>query len=158
MRSFAGAFAELAFDLSLELRATGRADLARELEVSVVKSVSYDPETDVGWVALEPQRKLNTVERNVVGQKLGQAISFSDTPYAAMQLDNFGRIDNGREGDVGLLSQRNGRMELIVEYRANRTGGRSPFNSNVASSPFGTAGPERRHAAGTLMHPLAQTL
>ena len=92
MRSFAGAFAELAFDLSLELRATGRADLARELEVSVVKSVSYDPETDVGWIALEPQRKLNTVERNVVGQKLGQAISFSDTPYAAMQLDNFGRI------------------------------------------------------------------
>jgi hypothetical protein len=57
-----------------------------------------------------------------------------------------------------LLSQRNGRMELIVEYRANRTGGRSPFNSNVASSPFGTAGPERRHAASTLMHPLAQTL
>ena len=43
-------------------------------------------------------------------------------------LDNFGRIDNGREGDVGLLSQRNGRMELIVEYRAKRTGGRSPFN------------------------------
>jgi hypothetical protein len=92
MRSFAGAFAELAFDLSLELRATGRADLARELEVSVVKAVSYDPETDVGWIALEPQRKLNTVERNVVGQKLGQAISFSDTPYARMQLDNFGRI------------------------------------------------------------------
>ena len=73
-------------------------------------------------------------------------------------LDNFGRIDNGREGDVGLLSKRNGRMELIVEHRAKRTGGRSPFHSNVASSPFGTAGLERRHAAGTLMHPLAQTL
>jgi len=29
MRSFAGAFTELAFDMSLELRGTGRADLAR---------------------------------------------------------------------------------------------------------------------------------
>ena len=32
MRSFAGAFTELAFDLSLELRGTGRSDIARELE------------------------------------------------------------------------------------------------------------------------------
>jgi len=92
MRSFAGAFTELALDLSLELRATGRADLARELEVCTVKAVSYDPETDVGLIALEPQRQLNSVERHVVGQKLGQIIAFSDTPYASLQLDNFGRI------------------------------------------------------------------
>lgn len=92
MRSFAGAFAELAFDLSLELRGTGRADLARELEACTVKAVSYDPETDVGLVALEPQRQLNTVERNVIGQKLGQVIQFSDSPYATLQLDNFGRV------------------------------------------------------------------
>src|SRR5215467_10395546 len=92
MRSFAGAFAELAFDLSLELRATRRIDLARELEACTVKAVSYDPETDIGSIALEPQRQLNTVERNVVGQKLGQVIRFSDAPYASLQLDNFGRI------------------------------------------------------------------
>jgi hypothetical protein len=92
MRSFAGAFPELAFDLSLELRATGRADLARELEACTVKAVSYEPETDIGLVALEPSRQLNAVERNVVGQKLGQVISFSDAPYASLQLDNFGRV------------------------------------------------------------------
>jgi len=92
MRSFAGAFTELAFDLSLELRATGRADLARELEACTVKAVSYDPETDVGLIALEPQRPLNAVERNVIGQKLGQVIPFSDAPYASLQLDNFGRV------------------------------------------------------------------
>jgi len=92
MRSFAGTFTELAFDLSLELRATGRADLARELEACIVKSVSYDPETDIGLIALEPQRQLSAVERNVIGQKLGQVISFSDAPYASLQLDNFGRI------------------------------------------------------------------
>jgi hypothetical protein len=92
MRSFAGALPELAFDLSLELRATGRVDLARELEASTVKAVSYDPETDVGLIALEPQRQLNAVERNIVGQKLGQLISFSGTPYASLQLDNFGRV------------------------------------------------------------------
>ena len=92
MRSFAGAFPELAFDLSLELRGTSRADLARDLEACTVKAVSYDPETDVGLVALEPQRALNAVERNVVGQKLGQVIRFSDTPYASLQLDNFGRV------------------------------------------------------------------
>ena len=92
MRSFAGAFTELAFDLSLELRGTGRVDLARELEACTVKAVSYDPETDVGLIALEPQRPLNAVERNVIGQKLGQVIQFSDTPYASLQLDNFGRV------------------------------------------------------------------
>jgi hypothetical protein len=92
MWSFAGAFPELAFDLAWELRATGRADLARELEGSTVKAVSYDPETDAGLVALAAQRKLNAVERNVVGQKPGQVIGFGDAGYASMQLDNFGRV------------------------------------------------------------------
>jgi hypothetical protein len=92
MPSFAGAFPELSFDLAAELRATGRTDLARELEGSSVKSVGYDPETDVGLVALEAQRELNAVERNVVGQKLGQLIAFDGARYASLQLDNFGRV------------------------------------------------------------------
>lgn len=92
MPSFAGAFPELSFDLAAELRATGRTDLARELEASSVKSVSYDPETDAGLLALEAQRELNAVERNVVGQKLGQVIAFAGARYASLQLDNFGRV------------------------------------------------------------------
>jgi hypothetical protein len=91
MWSFVGVFPELAVDLAMELRATGRADLARELQGCTLKTVSYDPETDVGLIALEPQRELNAVERNVVGQKLGQVIAFG-TRYASMQLDNFGRV------------------------------------------------------------------
>lgn len=92
MRSFAGAFPELAFDLALELRGTGRADLARELEGCTLKAISYDAETDVGLIALEPTRGLTAVERNVVGQKLGQVIAFPGAPYACLQLDNFGRV------------------------------------------------------------------
>jgi hypothetical protein len=92
MWSFVGVFPELALDLALELRATGRADLARELHACTLKTVSYDPETDVGLVALEAQRELSTVERNVVGQKLGQVIAFGGVRYASMQLDNFGRV------------------------------------------------------------------
>jgi hypothetical protein len=92
MWSFAGAFPELAFDLGSELRATGRADLARELEASSVKSVSYDSEADAGLVAVEAERQLNVVERNVIGQKLGQVIAFEGSRYASLQLDNFGRV------------------------------------------------------------------
>ena len=92
MGSFAGSFPELAFDLGAELRATGRADLARELEACIVRSISYDPETDAGWVALEAERGLSTLERNVIGQKLGQAITFAGAGYATLQLDNFGRV------------------------------------------------------------------
>lgn len=92
MSCFAGAFTELSFDLAVELRATGRADLANELEGSTVKSVSYDPETDAGWVALEAERHLNNLERDVIGQKLGQVIGFAGARYASMQLDNFGRV------------------------------------------------------------------
>jgi hypothetical protein len=92
MRYFAAAFPELAFELALELRGTGRADLARELEACIVRTVSYDPQTDAGLLALEPPRVLNAVERNVVGQKLGQVITFSAAPYASLQLDNFGRV------------------------------------------------------------------
>ena len=55
-------------------------------------AVSYEPETAIARVALEPSRQLNAVERNVIGQKLGQVISFSDAPYASLQLDNFGRV------------------------------------------------------------------
>jgi hypothetical protein len=92
MASFAGTFPELAFDLAAELRATGRADLARELEAAGVRTVSYDPETDAGLLALEAERPLNLVERTVVGQKLGQVIVFGDAHYASLQLDNFGRV------------------------------------------------------------------
>jgi hypothetical protein len=92
MESFAGVFTELAFDLASELRATGRADLARELEASIVKTISYDAETDTGLVALEAERELSTLERDVIGQKLGQVIPFTGARYASLQLDNFGRV------------------------------------------------------------------
>jgi hypothetical protein len=92
MRAFAAVFSQLSSELVSELRATGRTDLARELEACTVRRVSFDSEADVGVVALEPMRKLNVVERNVVGEKLGQVISFSGPSYASLQLDNFGRV------------------------------------------------------------------
>jgi hypothetical protein len=92
MRSFASLFPQLAFVLASELRATGRADLARELDACTVKTVSFDSEANTGLVVLEPSQKLNSVERNVVGQKLGQVITFSRPRYASLQLDNFGRL------------------------------------------------------------------
>ena len=92
MPSFASFFPQLAFVLASELRATGRADLARELEACVVKTVTFDSEANTGSVALEPPQKLNSIERNIVGQKLGQVITFSRPRYASLQLDNFGRL------------------------------------------------------------------
>ena len=92
MQSFASVFPQLAFVLAAELRATGRADLARELEACIVKTVRFDSEANIGSVALEPPQKLNSVERNIVGQKLGQVITFSRPRYASLQLDNFGRL------------------------------------------------------------------
>jgi hypothetical protein len=92
MLSFASAFAQLASELISELRATGRADLARELEGCKIRTVSFDPQANAGLVTLEPTRELNIVERNVIGQRLGQVIPFPTTRYASLQLDNFGRI------------------------------------------------------------------
>jgi len=92
MQSFASLFPPLAFALATELRATGRADIARELEACIVKTVSYDSAADRGSIALEPPQKLNAVERNIVGQKLGQVIRFPRPHYACLQLDNFGRV------------------------------------------------------------------
>ena len=92
MQSFASVFPQLAFVLTSELRATGRADLARELEACTVKTVGFDSEANTGSITLEPPQKLNTVERNVIGQKLGQVIAFSRPRYASLQLDNFGRL------------------------------------------------------------------
>ena len=92
MQSFASLFPQLAFVLGAELRATGRADLARELEACIVKTVRFDSEANIGSVALEPPQKLNSIERNIVGQKLGQVITFSRPRYASLQLDNFGRL------------------------------------------------------------------
>jgi hypothetical protein len=92
MLSFASTFAQLVADLTSELRTTGRADLARELEGCRVRDVSFDSEANAGLVTLEPTRELNVVERNVVGQRLGQVIPFASASYASLQLDNFGRI------------------------------------------------------------------
>lgn len=92
VRSFLSVFPQLAFVLVAELRASGRADLARELEASDVTDVVFDSEANTGLVALKPPRELNSVERNVIGQKLGQVIPFSRPNYAALQLDNFGRL------------------------------------------------------------------
>ena len=92
MRPFTSVFPQLAFVLAAELRASGRADLARELEASAVRDVSFDSETNTGTVALVPPRALNSVERNVIGQKLGQVIPFARPNYASLQLDNFGRL------------------------------------------------------------------
>jgi hypothetical protein len=92
MESFAGVFTELAFELASELRATGRADLARELEACTVKTIGYDAETDAGLIALQAERELSTLERDVIGQRLGQVISFGGARYASLQLDNFGRV------------------------------------------------------------------
>jgi len=92
MRPFATVFRQLFSDLATELRATGRADLARELEACAVRRVSFDPDGDAGLVTLEPMRKLNAVERNVVGEKFGQVILFSGPRHASLQLDNFGRV------------------------------------------------------------------
>jgi len=92
MQPFSSVFPELAFVLAAELRASGRADLARELEASDVKAVSFDSNANAGVVDLKPPRELNSVERNVIGQKLGQVIPFSRPSYASLQLDNFGRV------------------------------------------------------------------
>ena len=92
MQSFTDAFPELAFVLASELRATGRADLASELEACTVRDVSYDSEANAGLIALDPTRELNFVERNVIGQKFGQVVTFSRPRYASLQLDNFGRV------------------------------------------------------------------
>jgi hypothetical protein len=92
MRAFTTVFSQLSSDLVSELRATGRTDLARELEACALRHVSFDSEAHAGMVALEPIRKLNVVERNVIGEKLGQVISFSGPSYASLQLDNFGRV------------------------------------------------------------------
>ena len=92
MQAFVSVFPHLAFVLASELRSTGRADIARELEASIVKTVNFNSEANTGSIVLEPPHKLNSVERNVVGQKLGQVISFSRPRYASLQLDNFGRV------------------------------------------------------------------
>ena len=92
MQTFARLFPQLAFVLASELRATGRADLARELEACIVKTVSFDSRANSGSIALEPPQKLNSVERNIVGQRLGQVIKFTRPRYASLQLDNFGRL------------------------------------------------------------------
>jgi hypothetical protein len=92
VESFVNAFPQLAFVLASELRATGRADIAQELEACAVKLVGFDSEANKGSIVLEPLQKLNAVERNVVGQKLGQVIRFPRPHYACLQLDNFGRV------------------------------------------------------------------
>ena len=90
--SFASLLPELASDLASELRATGRADLAVELEAATVRAVTFDPDADAALIALEPPRELNVVERNVIGEKVRGGIPLSGSHHAYLEMDNFGRL------------------------------------------------------------------
>jgi uncharacterized protein YuzE len=90
--SFANLLPELASDLASELRATGRAELAVELESATVRAVTFDPDSDAGSIALEPSRELNVVERDVIGEKVGGAVPLSGSHNAYLEMDNFGRL------------------------------------------------------------------
>jgi uncharacterized protein YuzE len=90
--SFANLLPELASDLASELRATGRAELAVELESATVRAVTFDPDADAGSIALEPSRELNVVERNVIGEKVGGGVPLSGSHNAYLKIDNLGRL------------------------------------------------------------------
>jgi uncharacterized protein YuzE len=91
-QSFASLLPELASDLASELRATGRTNLAVELETATVRAITFDPDADAGYIALESSRELNVVERNVIGEKVGAGVSLSGSHRAYLEMDNFGRL------------------------------------------------------------------
>ena len=90
--SFASLLPELASDLASQLRATGRADLAVELEAATVRAVTFDPDADAGLIALEPPRELSVVERNAIGEKAGGGVPLSGSHHAYLEMDDFGRL------------------------------------------------------------------
>ena len=90
--SFASLLPELASDLASQLRATGRADLAVELEAATVRAVTFDPDADAGLIALEAPRELKVVERNAIGEKVGGRVPLSGSHHAYLEMDNFGRL------------------------------------------------------------------
>ena len=92
MSAIATRFPELTAALVAELRADGKADLADQLQSSVVLGVSFDNEANAGYIYVSAGRDLNVVESNIIGVKHGGTIPVEATYDAYLDTDNFGRI------------------------------------------------------------------
>ncbi|NOS77319.1 MAG: DUF2283 domain-containing protein [Nitrospira sp.] len=92
MSSLIKSFPSLAAELSRQLRLTGRAPLANQIDSAAVARVTFDGDANAGYIYVHPSRELNVVETNIMGVRHGETLEI-ETPYwTNIDTDNLGRL------------------------------------------------------------------
>jgi uncharacterized protein YuzE len=92
MPSLIESFPSLATELSRQLRLGGRAPLADQIDAATITRVTFDDSVNAGYIYVQPSRKLNVVETNIMGVRHGETHEV-ETPYwTNIDTDNFGRL------------------------------------------------------------------
>ncbi len=78
--------------MSRQLRLTGRAPLANQIDSAAVARVTFDDDANAGYIYVQSSRELNVVETNIMGVRHGETLEI-ETPYwTNIDTDNFGRL------------------------------------------------------------------
>jgi hypothetical protein len=67
-------FPVLTRELSQSLRNTGREALADQIDAALIARITFDKESNAGYIYVEPSRTLNLVETSIVGVRHGETI------------------------------------------------------------------------------------
>ena len=92
MSSLIESFPSLASELSRQLRLAGRESIADQVEAATIVRVTFDEGANASYIYVQPSRKLNLVEMNIVGIRHEETLEV-ETPYwTNIDIDNFGRL------------------------------------------------------------------
>ncbi|MCP3955975.1 MAG: hypothetical protein GY697_27740, partial [Desulfobacterales bacterium] len=81
--------------LKLGLKAEDRLDLSSQVDALIYQSWRYDAEVDASMVSVRGGRRLNDVEKNVIGEKFGESIPLESIQgIVVVDVDNFGRMSS----------------------------------------------------------------
>ena len=67
-------------------------DALRQVRKARVRRVTFDADSQAGYVYTHPSRDLSAVEQNIVGVKHGRTIEIPGDIWMYIDLDNFDRL------------------------------------------------------------------
>ncbi len=98
-------FPELVEALANALERANEHDLSNQVREAVAARVTFDSAANAAYLYLEPNRKLNVVEQNVMDQRIARTMQIETPFWTMLDIDNFDRVVGIEILDPGTLKQ-----------------------------------------------------
>jgi uncharacterized protein YuzE len=92
MLKLVDAFPSLARELSQWLKEADRDSFALQIDQAEIARVTFDNESNAGYIYLEPSQLLTVVESDMAEASQGESIPVGTQYWTNIDIDNLGRI------------------------------------------------------------------